>query len=613
MTNVLVHRGPDGRSIRLLGNVGLGHLRLSIIDLSVAADQPMSLPDGSLWVTYNGEIHNYLELREELRSRDIQFRTESDTEVVLWAYHVWGKECFERFNGMWSLALWETAHRRLTLSRDRYGIKPLHYSVADDRIAFASEAKAIVVGFPEEADVNWRAAYEFLAGGWPQADDNTFFRNVRSVPPAHSLIFESGRESRHKYWRFEPGAVRVDEAAPQRLLELLDDAVRLRLRSDVPIGICLSGGLDSSTIARLMRRHASAPFECYSLQYADPSIDESHYAGTVADDQRQYRMNWVHPRTEDFVATMEKIVWHYDAPSALRGKYPKWYVMQAAAGHSKVLLEGHGADELLGGYGHFVLPYVLDTLFERPATGGPGRMRSCGRALRQISAVQGRLLPMLLQSAKSLFKQRIAPDGWPWQKLMSNDVRRRYGAPAAERTRNAWFYAKASRAFAGRFDSALWFELVAAGLPESLHAEDATSMAFGIESRAPFLDHRIVEFCFSLPFHQKLRHGWTKWPLREAGAGVIPEAIRWRRGKQGYPGAYVAWMTEPHTLPGLRDIAVHGPAAGSGFFDGRRLRRLGADLRKFGAFVAKHPERAWRIVTFQMWYRRFISRVAVGP
>lgn len=606
MTEILAHRGPDRQNVRLLGDIGLGHRRLSIIDLSTAADQPMCLPDKSVWLTYNGEIHNYLELRQELESCGTRFVTESDTEVILWAYKVWGEECFDRFNGMWAMAIWEPHQRRLTLSRDRFGIKPLHYSVANDRIAFASEAKAILTACPNEASVNWQAAYEFMGGGWPQADETTFFANIKSVPPAHNLIFNENREVRHRYWRFEPGSVCVDEAAPERLLELLDDAVRLRLRSDVPVGVCLSGGLDSSTIARLMSRRVSEAFECYSLQYRDPRIDESHYAEMVANDSGQYRMNWVHPRTDEFVETVEKIVWHYDAPSAIRGKYPKWYVMEKAGPKSKVLLEGHGADEILGGYGHFVLPYLLDTLLERSTAGLPRRVASLARAMRHISDVQGGLIKTLLQSSKSLIKQRVAPDGWPWQRMMTEEVRRRYVAPNAGRTRSAWFYAKAARRLPSRFDSALWFELTTAGLPESLHAEDATSMAFGIESRVPFLDHRIVEYCLSLPFHQKLRKGWTKWPLREAGSGLVPEKVRWRRTKKGYPGAYTTWMTEPHTLPLLRDIVVDGPAVEAGFLDRVRMRELGSDLRRFAAFVRKDPERAWRLLTFQVWYRRFI-------
>ncbi len=243
MTRVLAHRGPDGQGVQLLGDIALGHRRLSIIDLSAAAHQPMSLPDQSLWITYNGEIHNYIELRSELKSRGVSFLSESDTEVALWAYKIWGAECFERFNGMWAMALWEPRERRLTLSRDRFGIKPLHYSVSDGRVAFGSEAKAILAAFPSEARADWKIAYEFMAGGWPQADENTFFANIKSVPPAHNLIFDQTRMSRRKYWRFEPGQVMTHTAEKGDLISLLDDAVRLRLRSDVPVAACLSGDL----------------------------------------------------------------------------------------------------------------------------------------------------------------------------------------------------------------------------------------------------------------------------------------------------------------------------------------------------------------------------------
>lgn len=607
MTRVLKHRGPDGQKTQLLGDVALGHRRLSIIDLSSAADQPMSLPDGSLWLTYNGEIHNYVELRNELATRGASFATRSDTEVVLWAYKIWGAGCFERFNGMWALALWEPELRRLTLSRDRFGIKPLHYSIAGDRIAFGSEAKAILAAFPTEAKVDWRSAFEFLSGGWPQADPHTFYESIRSVPPAHNLVFSQSREMRRKYWRFEPGSVQRNQSPPEEFMALLDDSVRLRLRSDVPVGVCLSGGLDSSAIARAMKRQSQVPIECFSLQYDDERIDESRYAKMVADDPRHYQMNWVHPRTDDFVGTLEKIVWHYDAPSAIRGKYPKWFVMENARRKMTVLLGGHGADEILGGYGHFVLPYIMDCVLNQHSIGTLDHVRILVRSIRQLLNIEDGLMTAIRRSSRSLLKQRISPGGWPWQRLISDDFVQRYQPPPANRTRNAWFFAKGTRPFDSRFDSALWFELTTAGLPESLHAEDATSMAFGIESRLPFLDHRIVEYCFSLPFDQKFREGWTKWPLRNLTSGFLPEAIRWRRKKLGYPGAFVEWMTERRTVSRLRDIFVSGPAVDAGFLDRARIHATGSKLEKFTDFIRKDPERVWRIVTLQLWYQRFFT------
>jgi asparagine synthase (glutamine-hydrolysing) len=330
MTQALRHRGPDGAGHHLEGGIALGHRRLKVIDLSAGAAQPMWLPDRSVCVIYNGEIHNYIELAADLRAAGVRLRGASDTEVLLWAYALWGAECFERFNGMWAAAFWEPARRRLTLTRDRFGIKPLLVSVRGARVAFASEAKAIVAAFGEERRADRRLISDFVAGGSPDGDQSTFFENIHQVPPGHWLSIDRDAIAAHRYWRFEPGTERPRADAADAFRALLEDAVRIRMRSDVPVGVSLSGGLDSSAIARLAVRMAQAPLECFSLRLEAKRIDESRFAALVANDAAHYRIHWVTPRAEGFLATLIALVWHHDAPMPIRGRYSQWHVLREA-------------------------------------------------------------------------------------------------------------------------------------------------------------------------------------------------------------------------------------------------------------------------------------------
>ena len=397
MVDTLVHRGPDGVGVHIGGDVGLGHRRLKVIDLSEAAAQPIWVPDRSVCMVYNGEIHNYLELAADLRKAGARLRADNDTEVLLWAYRLWGEACFERLNGMWAAAFWQPAERRLLLSRDRFGIKPLLYSIRGARVGFASEAKALLAAFPEERRPDRALVHDFAVGAVPDADEHTFFDNVRSVPPGHLLCIEPTRAVTRQHWNFRPGTEASRPDAPEAFRHLLKDSVRVRLRSDVPIGVLLSGGLDSSTVARIAVGETRHSLQCFSLRYAAASLDESRYASLVADDPARYQIHWVTPSAENLLATIGSIVWHHDAPTPLRGRYPQWHVLREASRHVTVVLGGQGADELLGGYDRFVLPFALDRLDPRVA--GQYSRWTLVRDLFQLGKVSTgihRLLPGLI-------------------------------------------------------------------------------------------------------------------------------------------------------------------------------------------------------------------------
>jgi asparagine synthase (glutamine-hydrolysing) len=310
----------------------------------------MADESGRFRIVYNGEVHNYLELRRDLESAGHVFRSGGDTEVVLQAFVAWGEECFRRFNGMWALAVWDARDRALTLSRDRFGIKPLCVSRRGARLAFASEPKAILAAFPEEREPDRRELAAFLQGAVPDGTEATFFRNIRTIPPDSVVRIEGGKQTRRKFWGFTPGEDRPRPDSVEAFSELFGDATALRLRSDVPVGACLSGGMDSSAIVARAAPRLPGGMDCFSLLYPGAPCDESRFAAAVAEAMPTCRLHWVEPDASDLLATMERIVWHHDAPAPLRGRYPQWYVFGAASRHVRVVLDGQGGDEMLGGY-----------------------------------------------------------------------------------------------------------------------------------------------------------------------------------------------------------------------------------------------------------------------
>lgn len=570
MGRTLAHRGPNGFGTYLDGPVGLVNRRLSILDVSDGGHQPMGRPDGNLWLTYNGEIHNYLELRRELEVGGSQFRTSSDTEVVLHAYARWGCGCFERFNGMWALAIWDAERRRLVLSRDRFGIKPLYYSIRGDRICFASEAKALLAVFPEERTADAAQVNGFISGRPTDVGESTFFSNVKTLSAATNLIVTQESIRTVPYWDFVPGTEEPNPHAAERFRALLGDAIRLRTRSDVPVGSCLSGGLDSSAIVALLDPPAQ-PMHCFSLLYDDPSFDESAYAALAARD-RNLLMHWVRPDPRALVDTMRRITWHRDGPSRMRG-CGQWFVMREAGRHVKVILDGQGGDELLAGYSRYVFPYLIDRCrLGAPTMQGP---RGLLREIAELGQVETPRSWFLLTAPRRYIRQTRADFDRPFSSSVNN---------------------------------LLWNELRFDGLPEVLHDEDALSMAFSVESRTPFLDHRLVEFCFGLPYYDKISNGWTKSLLRRSLAGVLPAEILARRRKLGFSAPVASWLRAEKNRQEVHALLLDGRCLQRDEFGAGKLSR---DLKAFYARPSVNPSlgasRLWRWITLELWHRDFID------
>lgn len=576
MAASLVHRGPDGYGIHVAGPIGLANQRLRVLDPSERADQPMGSSDGRLWLTFNGEIHNYVELREELRGRGAHFCTDGDTEVVLHAYASWGSECFERFNGMWALALWDARSEQLVLSRDRFGIKPLCYSVRGERVCFASEPKAIIAAFPEERRPDRRELDHFLAGGFPDSSEATFFAGIKSVEPATTIVVSRKGSRSSRYWRFEPGSESPTAGAEERFRELLSDSVRLRTRSDVPVGASLSGGLDSSSIVTLLDPRQARGMPCFSTTFDDPRFDESRYAALLARRLR-LQIHWVRPEPGTILDTLRAIVWHHDGPVPIRGRIAQWFVMREASRHVTVLLDGQGGDELLAGYAHDPLYYLIDLVRAR-CRPGP---RALARELAALAAVGGS---------------------------------RRWFVAGAPRRYRRDPRAHGPRPFESMLNNVLWNGVARYGLREILHGEDALGMAFSLETRTPFLDHRLVEFCFSLPFTEKISAGWTKSLLRRSMAELLPPEILARRLKVGFGSPLVTWLRGEENWRGVRELLLDPRTAQRGLLAPQRIRRV---LRLFATLPLR-----WRInlvnpmcrlITVELWFRDFIDAASPSP
>jgi asparagine synthase (glutamine-hydrolysing) len=606
MIAAIRHRGPDASGFRVEGALGLGHARLAIIDLSPLGEQPMSNEDGTVWLVYNGEIYNYRELCEELRARGHVFRSRSDSEAIIHAYEEWGPECLSRFNGMWAFAIWDARARRLFCARDRMGVKPLYYRWDGRELLFASEIKALLAARPALREPNRAWLRHLLTTGRLDDDVETAFAGVRQLAGAHSLTLDARGPRIARFWDYRPEArERYDYRRPASTLrELLEDSVRLRLRSDVPVGTCLSGGLDSSAIVGLASRHLEAihpdgRVNTFSAIYDEPEASEGRYVEIV---NRAYDAigHAVHPRGEELPEVLPKIVWHQDEPTVGPGLVSQWHVMARARGRVKVLLDGQGADELLAGY-HDYLPAYLSSLVDRRS---PTALAKLLREYRPITATAGRGLALATLRhytpgpLQRLYRRRL--DAEP-----SDDLHPELAAEAG-----GTIDGRADVGSRPRFDDALSWTLYDAltrtTLPALLHYEDRNSMAFSIESRVPFLDYRLVEFCLGLPIDLKIRGGLTKLVLRRALADLLPPAVLDRRDKKGYPTPAARWFRGP-ARGWVREILL----------DERTRQRRVLDMatveRKLGLHETGARDLSWEIwrwLTTELWFRQLVDDFA---
>jgi asparagine synthase (glutamine-hydrolysing) len=557
MIDALHHRGPDDEGTYVAGPIGLGHKRLSIIDLA-AGRQPMSNEDGTIWIVFNGEIYNYLELRREL-TRHHSFRTHTDTEVIIHLYEELGERCVDRLNGMFAFAIWDERQRRLFAARDRLGIKPFYMHMSRERFAFASEPKALLAGGLLKGEIDPVGLEQYLTFQFC-LNDRTLFRDVRRLEPGQSLVYRPDRDegpSLARYWapNYEIDVHHTEEYFQDQLLVLLQDAVRLQLRSDVPVGAHLSGGIDSSTVVCLATQAYGADFHTFTGGFREgPQYDETHYARTVADHVGAvYHEVW--PTAEQFQDVLPHLIYMMDEPAAGPGLFPQWAVSKLASEEVKVVLGGQGGDEIFGGYVRYLAAYL-----EQCLKGAIFGTQEEGEYIVTWDNIAPNL--PLLQRYQPLLQSF-------WGDGLFGEMDARYfrligrfshnGAVISE---DVWNDEARNRMFAefqgvfndpatkSYFNKMTNFDLKTQ-LPALLQVEDRMSMSVSLESRVPLLDHRIVDLVTRMPPTVRFKGGDTKRIFRDAAHHLLPEQVYNRQDKMGFPVPLTEWYSGP-----LRDF-VH--------------------------------------------------------
>ncbi|MBS0189848.1 MAG: asparagine synthase (glutamine-hydrolyzing) [Phycisphaerales bacterium] len=610
MMAAIAHRGPDGDGSWSdpTGRTWFGHRRLSVIDVD-GGRQPMFNEDGSIALVFNGCIYNYQELARELRAKGHKFKTHCDTEVIVHAYEEWGDECVQRFNGMWAFVVHDGRNGRIFCSRDRLGIKPLYFTESERAFAFASEIKALLAaGFaPPAVDRDGLRQYmtfQLCLG------DRTLFDRVRRLPPGCNLILEPGKPARiSSYWDIHFGLREgVSESEfVEELRFLLDDAVRLQLVSDVPLGAHLSGGLDSSTVVCLARKLlASAPLKTFTGAFAGgPAYDETSHAKIVAQRARtDYIETFLGP--EDFRESIGRIIYHMDEPAAGPGVFPQYFVSKTAAKHVKVVLGGQGGDENFIGYARYIIAYLEECL--KGAIFQTAHQRQYVATLQSIVPSLPTLeqyVPMLRTFwSNGLFGEPSAR----YFALMDRSADSREIFHCADVLDQDATYSEFRSIFeapeaASKINRIMYFDFKT-HLQSLLHVEDRTSMAVGLESRVPLLDHRLVELMASIPPVIKFRDGKPKNLFRQAVAGFVPQEILNRTDKMGFPVPLNEWMGGP-LRSFVADILLDKRSRERGLLDVSKIEKQMSSQSKFSRGL-------WGAICLELWHRQFIDGAGAG-
>ena len=608
MRDVLKHRGPDDAGIFIDGRIGLSHRRLSIVDLA-SGHQPMPNEDGTVRIVFNGEIYNHAEHRSGLEARGHVFATHSDTEAIVHLYEEYGVHCVDHLRGMFAFAIWNQNTKELFIARDRLGVKPLYYVHTEDgSLFFASEIKALLATNAIRPALNVASLPDYLANR-ATSDNATLFAGVRRLPPGHWLRWKDGIVEIVCYWDARPG--NAVENGSRSVTDYVDEwrelfrtSVRLRLMADVPLGLFLSGGIDSSAIAGVMSGMVTEPIKTFSVAFNDPEANELEYARLAA---RAFGTDHHEVLIEpsDFAAALPHLIWHEDEPLAHSASVPLYFVSQLAQRYVKVVLSGEGSDELLAGYYRYrttLLNLSAGQIYERFSTD------SIRRAVRGIAsglapASMARKLPrtFLWRAADvdALYFDNFAVFSRQMQRdLFSKTLHDQIDAVNPYAGMRGYFDTPASASLLQR----LLYTDLKTYLHELLMKQDQMSMAASIESRVPFLDHKLVEFSTMLPDRMKLRGWTTKYVLREAMKGLLPDSIL-KRKKMGFPVPLGRWFRNEFR-PLLNEYVLSERTIARGLFQPEFLARL---VQDHAAGKADHTERLWTLVNFEMWQRNFLD------
>ena len=613
MNDSLVHRGPDGEGMKLFRRgttaVGLGHRRLSIIDIE-GGGQPMSNEDGTIWITYNGEIYNHVLLRSELAALGHRFRTRCDTEAIIHAYEEWGAECVHRLRGMFAFVIWDHRRQRAFAARDRLGIKPFYYVHRGDMLLCASEVKALLASGWHPAELHWEAVPEHVTLGY-LAGDATLFRGIKKLLPGHRLTWEDNKLTVSQYWDVPLPEPRRPAKRRGELVEefrrLFRESVRLRLMSDVPLGVFLSGGLDSSAIAATMAEFMSEPVKTFSVGFESDYYSEFDFAREVASaigaDHHEVVL-----KPDDAFADLPRLIWHEDEPIRNASSVALYHVSRLAADHVKVVLTGEGSDELFAGYERYwatLFNWRWGSIYHRLVPGWLHRRCIAGtfwkwplpfsiRKKISHTFLNHSLRPqeMVFDNFHAIFPPRIHqqlfdPSAWAAVKHVDpyRDTMRLYDG----------------RTSGDRLDQLLYTDQKTY-LVELLMKQDAMSMAASIESRVPFLDHQLVEFAARVPGSHKIRGCSGKYLVKHAMRDMLPKSILTRK-KMGFPVPLNQWFRRGFDRI-VRSALTSRQARSRGVFHQPFVEGL---LAEHAHGVRDHAEALWTVLNFELWARIFID------
>ncbi|HYK22822.1 MAG TPA: asparagine synthase (glutamine-hydrolyzing) [Pyrinomonadaceae bacterium] len=603
MRDVITHRGPDDEGLFIDENVGLGHRRLSIVDVA-AGHQPMTNEDSSLYIIYNGETYNHGDYRDELIARGHRYQTHCDTETILHLYEEHGDDCVNCLRGMFAFAIWDRKKRELFIARDRLGIKPLYYVHADDgSLYFASEIKALLEVRAVKPELNYAAFSDYLANHATSGEE-TLFVNVKRLMPGHTLTWRDGQIKLKKYWDVSFAKTAQDGRSTKDYIaewsEMFRKSVQLRLMADVPLGMFLSGGIDSSAIAAVMSTLVDEPIKTFSVAFAEREANELEYARLVA---RTFKTDHheVVISAEQFFDALPQLIWHEDEPLAHPSSVALYFVSQLASRHVKVVLTGEGSDELMAGYARYrktILNLALGQRYHRMV---PARVRALVRA--RIAGWTGSKLQRtflnLSPDIESIYFDNFAVFARSDQyQLLTPDTIDRIGGIDP--------YAGVRRVLSETDAESLLDRLLYADIKTYLHEllmkQDQMSMAASVESRVPFLDHKLVEFTSSLPERLKLHRWTTKYVLRQSMKDVLPEQIL-TRPKMGFPVPIGAWFRGAYAQV-LDEYVLSSRAMDRGIFNAQSVRTL---ISQHQRGEANHSERLWSLVNLEIWLRRFVD------
>lgn len=604
MAQLLYHRGPDDFGYlyanTLTGqasvsqdthpdfapNLFLASRRLSITDLSVSGRQPMSNEAGDVFVVFNGAIHNFIELREELSALGHRFHTKTDTEVLLYAYETWGEACANHFNGMWSYVIWDQQRHRLVCSRDRFGIKPFYTTTIGESFYFASEAKAIVAIEETTRQPNLRCIRHIINTPTPQEGRETPFADIEQLPAAHNLIITEKKDVESQYWHYDDQSETYDVSDPEKTFrDLFYDAVKIRLRGDVPVSLLLSGGLDSTAVGIAASYYAPGELRAFTARFSGYHSDESEYA-TLAAAHAKIPLTLVDYGADNLLDDLKRVTWHMDSPVTKGQMLARWNLIEEASKEGTILFEGQGADEFLGGYPERYFTRYLRSEYQKLRVGN-----LFGTSFRVLTSATA---PDNFHIIWETLKHRIRrPSQVPSIELLSERLRvLSDGASISSE----------GALFDDPLNNTLHRDHSQDVLPHLLHFGDAISMGHSMESRLPFLDHRLVEFVFALPFQQKISGAESKVILRRSLGQELPKAIMGRKKKVGFATPFEGWL-QSHYESDVKPLLGSARLRDRDIFDPDGLTELMNVFETSG----DHAWRVFRCASIELWFQQFID------